>query len=51
MTRVSANMFGVPGVQPAMGRDFASADDAAGAEPVAILSHAFWHTRLNRPRM
>lgn len=49
MTRVSANLFGVLGVQPAMGRDFARGDDSPGAAPVAILSHYFWNSRLNRP--
>lgn len=47
MTRISANMFDVLGVQPAIGRDFAPADELPGAAPVAIVSHHFWKTALN----
>jgi predicted permease len=44
---VSEDYFGVLGVQPALGRAF-SPDEfaAAGAGPVAILSHLFWQTRF-----
>lgn len=30
------------GVHPALGRDFTAADDALGAEKVAIISHGIW---------
>jgi len=42
---ISANAFSVLGVRPLLGRDFSSADDAQGAEPVAILSHGLWRSR------
>jgi putative ABC transport system permease protein len=48
MTRLTANSFALLGVQPAMGRDFASADELPGAAPVAIVSHHFWDTRLGK---
>jgi putative ABC transport system permease protein len=44
---VSGGYFGVLGVQPAMGRLIAPVDDgAAGAAPVAVLSHDFWRNHL-----
>ncbi len=44
---VSGNYFSVLGVQPAIGRLFTNADDAAdGANPVTILSFDFWRTQL-----
>lgn len=48
MTRLTANSFALLGVQPAMGRDFAPADEAPSAPPVAIVSHQFWDTRLGK---
>ena len=39
---VSANFFDVLGVEPLLGRTFQEGDDALGAEPVLILSHAYW---------
>jgi predicted permease len=38
----SANMFDVLGVGPAAGRLLVDADDAPGAEPVAVLGHGYW---------
>ena len=44
---VSGNYFSMLGVQPALGRLFTNADDAAdGANPLAILSFDFWRTQL-----
>lgn len=43
---VTADYFRVFGVQPSVGRDFAAADDAFGAERVAIVSHRFWQGEL-----
>lgn len=45
---VSGNYFDVLGVQPAMGRLIAPADDQApGAGAVAVLSHDYWQSRFN----
>jgi predicted permease len=45
---VSGNMFQVLEARPALGRFFTSEEDAApGANPVAVLSHAFWTRRFN----
>jgi putative ABC transport system permease protein len=43
---VSANYFEVLGVRPLLGRGFRAGEDQTGAEPVLILSHGFWQTRL-----
>jgi predicted permease len=43
---VSGNYFDVLQVRPALGRMIAEADVVAAA-PVAVLSHAYWRTRLN----
>jgi predicted permease len=43
---VSASIFAVLGVRPALGRDFTAADDDAGAERVAILSDGVWRRRF-----
>ena len=37
-----ANFFSVLGVQPLLGRGFATGEDAAGKNHVAVLSHGFW---------
>ncbi|MGH9345630.1 MAG: ABC transporter permease, partial [Vicinamibacterales bacterium] len=39
---VSAAFFDVMGLQPLLGRTFRPGEDAAGAEPMIVLSHAFW---------
>lgn len=44
--RVTPNLLPMLGVQPERGRPFSESDAAPGAEPVVILSHAFWRTRL-----
>ncbi len=44
--QTSADMFSVLGVQPLLGRGYRAADDRPGADPVAVLSYAFWQTRL-----
>ena len=44
--RVGADYFEVLGVSPAIGREFAPADDAAGAAPVALLSDGLWRRRF-----
>ena len=38
----SAELFSVLGATPAFGRAFQAGDDAAGAEPVAVLSYGLW---------
>ena len=46
---VSGSFFDVLGVQPAIGRTFAPADDARGGGPdglVAVISHRFWQRRF-----
>jgi putative ABC transport system permease protein len=42
---VSANMFGLLGRQPVLGRDFRDEDDRPGAEPVALLGYQLWQRR------
>jgi len=44
--RVTGNLFDVLGVRPLLGQGFTAADDAAGTEAKAIVSHAFWQQRL-----
>jgi len=44
--RITANFFDVLGVRPTVGRGFVDSDDRAGAEPVAIVSDAFWRREL-----
>jgi putative ABC transport system permease protein len=39
---VSANFFDVVGVSPLLGRTFLPGEDAAGAEPVLVLSYDYW---------
>jgi predicted permease len=44
---VSGSYFPILGVQPALGRLIDTGDDrATGQSPVAVLSHAFWTSRL-----
>jgi putative ABC transport system permease protein len=44
--KVTANLFSVLGVRPALGRDFRPEDDVPGAPHVAILSHGLWLRRF-----
>ncbi len=46
---VSGNFFDVLGVKPAAGRFFSMAErsDSQNTYPVAIISHAFWHTHFH----
>ena len=43
---VSADLFPLAGVEPALGRAFLPAEDDQGAERVAMLSHGFWRRRF-----
>lgn len=44
MEAVSPNFAEVLRVRPTLGRGFAEADAAPGAEPVVVLNHGFWRT-------
>src|SRR5262245_1969839 len=44
--RATANLFPALGVAPQLGRAFTTEEDRPGAEPVVILSHAFWQRRF-----
>jgi hypothetical protein len=44
--QLSAEMFDILGVPPLLGRTFLVEEDQVGAEPVAVLTHSFWQTRL-----
>jgi putative ABC transport system permease protein len=44
--RVSADLFQLLGVQPALGRDFTVKEDREGGERVVILSYEFWQRRF-----
>jgi predicted permease len=39
---VSGNFFRALGVTPSLGRTFTEQDDSPAAEPVAVITHAFW---------
>lgn len=39
---ITGGFFGVLGAQAILGRGFTLADDRAGAEPAAVISHAYW---------
>jgi putative ABC transport system permease protein len=45
-SHVTANTFGLLGLAPMLGRDFAADDDRAGAGPVAILGANLWEWRF-----
>jgi predicted permease len=47
---ISANTFGLLGVQPVLGRDFGGGDEVLGAPPVVLVGHQFWETRLKGDR-
>ena len=44
--RVSASMFPILRATPLLGRTFLPEEDQLGAQPVAVLTHAFWQSRL-----
>ena len=44
---VSAGMFRMLGVVPALGREIEPADDRPGAGPVVLLTDQLWHRRFN----
>jgi predicted permease len=44
---VSARLFTVLGVSPALGQTFRPEDDAAGGTPVAIISDSLWKRRFD----
>jgi putative ABC transport system permease protein len=43
---VSADLFDVLGVKPALGRSFATAEDQPGANPVCMISNGLWQRRF-----
>jgi putative ABC transport system permease protein len=43
---VTGEFFSTLGVQPQLGRFFASTDDAPGAPPTVVLEHGFWTRRF-----
>src|SRR5438128_10641982 len=43
---VSAEVFDVLGVRPALGRSFVADEDHSGANPVCIISHGLWQRRF-----
>jgi putative ABC transport system permease protein len=43
---LSAGVLPLLGVEPLLGRGFTKAEDSAGGEPVAILSHGLWQNRF-----
>ncbi|HUE86513.1 MAG TPA: ABC transporter permease [Vicinamibacterales bacterium] len=45
---VSGSFFDVMGLRPVLGRLITAADDGPDAEGVAVLTHRFWSTTLNR---
>jgi predicted permease len=44
--QATGNYFAVIGVQAAVGRVFDETDDAPGALPVVVISHAYWTSRF-----
>jgi putative ABC transport system permease protein len=42
----TANLFGVLGIRPILGRDFLPEDDRAGAVPVVLIGHRMWRDRF-----
>jgi putative ABC transport system permease protein len=44
--RMTANLFHVLGISPALGRDFLPAEDQPGGADVAIISQSFWQNHF-----
>ena len=44
--RTTANLFAVLGMQAVLGRTLQPADEAAAAQPVAVISERLWRTRF-----
>ncbi len=44
---VTANLFSVFGLQPALGRFFLPGEEQTGADHVVLLSHAYWQQHFN----
>ena len=49
--RVSANLFDVLGVRPAIGRTFLQGEDSVSAAPVVVLSHDLWQRLSGDPAL
>lgn len=47
---VSANLFDVLGVSPALGRSFRPEEDRPDSQDVAVISHGFWQRRFGGDR-
>jgi putative ABC transport system permease protein len=50
VTRVTANLFSVLGVQPVLGRGFAESEEQAGLDRVVVLSHGLWRSQFGGTR-
>jgi len=44
---VTANLFGMLGVKPELGRTFSDAEDKPGGPPVALISHSLWRRHFS----
>jgi len=50
MARVSAELFPLLGIEPALGRTFAREEEQPGRDDVALLSDGFWQRRFGGDR-
>jgi len=50
IARVSADLFETLGVQPAIGRAFATGEDQSGRDRVAVLSDSLWRRKFGASR-